>query len=102
MRELLAQIARIYRGDRIAPGVMVSYLASKELYYVAVHRFKGGLRSRKIVASAQGPGLEGTILAVSKMIEETRKMAPQDIARFIEVNRQRGLKTGNEIQGVLR
>ena len=68
MIELLTQIAKNYRGDRIAPGVMVSYLAGKELYYVAVHRFESGLCSRKIIASAQGPELKNTILAVRQMV----------------------------------
>jgi hypothetical protein len=68
MKKLLAQLAKKFPHDRIAPGVMVSWLADKELYYVAVHRFKGGLRSRKIIASANGPDFENTVLAVRKMV----------------------------------
>jgi hypothetical protein len=74
MKKLLAQLAKKYPHDRIAPGVMVSWLADKELYYVAVHRFKGGLASRKVLASANGPDLENTILAVRKMVFHEREL----------------------------
>ena len=90
MNELLQDLAKKYRSDRIAAGVMVSFLPAKELFYVAVHRFPRG--RRRIIASAQGPGLNGTIEAVRKMIEDQRddcKMAPESILPFIERNRQK-------------
>ena len=68
MKKLLAQLTKKYQNDKIAPGVMVSWLEYQQLYYVAVHRFKGGLRSRKIIASANGPDLDKTILAVRRMV----------------------------------
>lgn len=49
---LLKEVVSFYNTDSIKAGLQVSFVNNKQ-YYVAVHRFYGGLDSRKVVAQAK-------------------------------------------------
>ena len=50
--EFLKDLCAFYPKDETAPGVHIAWLPDKDCFYASVHRFKDGLKSRKVVAKA--------------------------------------------------
>lgn len=58
MNRFLKTLTNHYRGDDISPGLQISWLADKGMYYVAIHRFKTNIQSRTVLVKALGLTLD--------------------------------------------
>lgn len=78
----LKELCDYYFRDRIAPGLQSAWLADKEVFYVAVHRFPKDIASRTVISKATAPTLEEAEAAcmtiwrdIVTQVEEERKNA---------------------------
>lgn len=61
MNKFLKALTNYYSADDISPGLQVSWLKDKSMYYVAIHRFKTNIQSRTILVKALGPTLDEAV-----------------------------------------
>lgn len=86
--ELLALICKAlserYSTDQCKPGVQVSHLANKQLWYVAIHRYSLPYgEGRIVVRKATGTDLDTVLLEIAETLAPSNT-AQKDLAAYLK------------------
>ncbi len=73
---LLQALAEQYSKDSTTPGLVISYLSDKNLYYVSICRYEGYMSAKKVLCKSEETTLTLALLELIKLwAPETNKLS---------------------------
>ena len=68
LEKLCKALTEKFKGDKVHPGVIVSWLPENREWYVCIHRFPNSVHSRTYVSWAKGANLDKVIGEAARKI----------------------------------